>query len=348
MSRTEHQGANMEIKFWKVGCADSITIRYKDDSDVYRNIFIDGGYAGTYRSSIKKELQAIEAREEKVDLWVVTHTDQDHIGAVESFIKDTYFAGKQSIVQQYWFNWSSYEIVLPSAEISVSQGIKLRDHILKMGTDHVKDIVAGQDIQYAGLRFSILSPDAERLVKSKKKWSQKEFEMMVSAEASDYTCTIEALQQKVMAEDMDVWNGGSIAFILHNGDDKMLLLADSHPGAIVESLRKLGYSRENKLKVSFVKLSHHGSARNLNVELLGMMDCNRFVILGNGIANKLPNKAALVSILTHPGRNYAETIEFLFSDDTPALKSIFAVDGNTDQFNFRCGYNNEDFLSIKM
>lgn len=49
-------------------------------------------------------------------------------------------------------------------------------------------------------------------------------------------------------------NKSSIACLFKFEGLNILLLGDSDPEEIVESLAKLGYSKNNKLKVEFVKL----------------------------------------------------------------------------------------------
>ena len=48
---------------------------------------------------------------EFVDLWIIKHTDRDHIGVVEAFIKDPFINKKKNLELYYWFNWSSYEFI---------------------------------------------------------------------------------------------------------------------------------------------------------------------------------------------------------------------------------------------
>jgi ribonuclease BN (tRNA processing enzyme) len=248
----------MKIKFWKVGSGDAITISYLDDTGQPRNIFIDGGYLSTYSKTIKRELLAIEEKIQVVDLWIITHTDRDHIGGVEGFIKDPYFTNKKNIVNIFWFNWSSYETGLPDPAISVSQGIILRDYLLKEDKLYVKDIVTGREVfEVFGSRITILSPDKARLERSRQKWIKSESDKLISAGTNDYNRAIEELANYIADEDTEVWNGGSIAFVFEYSNSKILFLADSHPSAIVASLLNSGYSKENKLEVGYIKLSHH-------------------------------------------------------------------------------------------
>ena len=74
------------------------------------------------------------------------------------------------------------------------------------------------------------------------------------------------------------------------------------------------------LVVDFVKLSHHGSIRNINLDFLSLIRTNQYVILANG--NKSywhPNKETLVMIIDYH-RAYNKKISFIFNHE---VQSIF-------------------------
>lgn len=338
----------MKIKFWKVGCGDAITISYEDANGCIKNIFIDGGYLSTYSKTIKMELLAIENKGEAVNLWIITHTDSDHIGGIEAYIKDPYFKNKKDLVKMFWFNWSSYEVVMPEPAISLTQGILLRDYLLNAGKLYLSDITTSSQIpEMPSLQIVILSPDKSRLEKSKQVWSKNESDKLISSATSDYAKTIEELEKFSAEEDTGVWNGGSIAFLTLYKGKKVLFLADSHPSAVVAALLEAGYSKTNKLNVDYIKLSHHGSIHNISDDFLDIVDCKRFIILANG-TRALPNKSTLAKILTHRERNKERRIEFWFNDNTPALRSIFTEPSEFELYNFNCIYSNEPCLQIDL
>jgi len=337
----------MIIKFWRTGCADATTISFMDDDGQHKNLFIDGGYLGTYRHTIKKELLRLQDMGEVVDLWIITHTDRDHIGGVEGFIRDRNFRGKEALVNEYWFNWSSYYFMPGGKNISTAQGIHLRDYLNDTGKLCLGDVITGMPAtQFNGLTLTVLSPDTERLEKSKLAWQAEEREILISSERSDHEKTIQTLAAEPFIQDNDPFNGGSIAFLLEENGRRILLLADSFPSVVQQSLEQLGYSADNRLKVDYIKLSHHGSRRNFDPRLLDIVDCNRFIILANGSTHQLPDKWTLAKILMHPLRSW-ESIQFYFNDDNKILRGIFDADNNREAFNFECFYSNYPFLTIQ-
>ena len=338
----------MKIKFWKVGSADAITINFKDEAGAIKNLFIDSGYLSTYLRTIKQELLDIQAANQCVDLWIITHTDRDHIGGVEAFLKDPSIYEKDELVKQYWFNWSSYEFSPLNEKISVTQGINLRNYLSAIGKLQLTDIIENEKpIEWHGLRLTILSPNEERLTKSKMAWKESESEKLIASSLNDYNEPIHSLLKQHYKEDSDVWNGGSIAFLLECNNKRILFLADSFPSEVIQALKKKGYSSINRLPVDYIKLSHHGSKRNFDPKLLEIIDCSRFIILANGITHSLPSKWTLAQIIGSPSRT-GNKIEFLFNDDTEALKGIFTVDKNKELYNFECSYSNLSFLTVEL
>lgn len=52
------------------------------------NILIDGGTAGTYHRVLKRKLQELDRQGKCIDLLVVTHIDNDHIGGILELLKE--------------------------------------------------------------------------------------------------------------------------------------------------------------------------------------------------------------------------------------------------------------------
>ncbi|MBC9909831.1 ComEC/Rec2 family competence protein [Chitinophaga varians] len=338
----------MTIKCWKVNCGDAITIRSVTNEGRAVNLFIDGGYLGTYRDTIRKEIKWLQEEGEVIDRWIITHTDRDHIGGVIAFLRDSGIRNKEALIKEFWFNWSSYPYKLPSNLLSTEQGMTLRDYLRETGNLSEEDIVAGAvEDDWHGLHIKILSPNRQKLNASKLAWAEDESELMVSADLSDYNKTIEELQAEPFEEDTDVYNGSSIAILLEKGSFRVLLLGDAHPSVIIESLQKLGYSKENKLSVDYIKLSHHGSRRNFSPHLLELVSCNNFILLGNGISHKLPNKWTLAQILTSAQRT-EEPVNFYFNDNSDELKNMFSVDEDVNKYAFNCHFTDTSCLIIEL
>ena len=107
-------------------------------------------------------------------------------------------------------------------------------------------------------------------------------------------------------------------------------MGDAHPSIVIESLKALGYSTHNPLRIDYIKVSHHGSKGNTNEELLTLIDCNNFIISANGNHHGLPNKKTFARIIKHfPNANlmfnYPNLISQIFSDEELTNASFRAI-----------------------
>ena len=103
----------MTIEFLRVLNGDSILIRFTDKDNNKRNILIDGGPTNSYTYSdrrtkrpcagdLKLRLEEIKKQQEKIDLLVVTHIDDDHIGGILKWMEDASFSKEN--IGKIWFN----------------------------------------------------------------------------------------------------------------------------------------------------------------------------------------------------------------------------------------------------
>lgn len=104
----------------------------------------------------------------------------------------------------------------------------------------------------------------------------------VATVKNDYHIKISDFELNKWKEEDDIENGSSISFITEFEGKNILWLADAHPSDVVESLLKMGYSSQNKLKCEWVKITHHGSKRNNSNELYDLIDCSNFLVSANG------------------------------------------------------------------
>jgi len=114
-----------------------------------------------------------------------------------------------------------------------------------------------------------------------------------------------------------------------------MLLGDAHPQPVINSLLDMGYSKQNPVKVDYVKLSHHGSKANTNCDLLNMIQSGNFLISSDSSGHGLPDKQCLARIIKCNANanlyfNYPELIPRIFSAqdhlDFPHFKVYDAQD----------------------
>ena len=331
----------MKIKILQANNGDAILINFYQNS-VWRNILIDGGTSKTYRhkngkgklvdGDLKNEIDNIEKLGQYIDLLILTHIDDDHVGGLLNWIdSNTNF---HLLVKKVWFNSgrtiSKYLdqketlteelIVYPKEDkyTSVKQGITFENYIDSLGIWEKEIIVSGMEKNLYDLNFKILSPSVRDLEKLSKKWGSKQYEKYTSSD-NDYSKPLsDLMNDEEFQEDNEVNNGSSISFILTYKDKNILFLADAHPSRIIESLKKLNIKEESPLIAEFVKVSHHGSKKNTNFELLNLINSKNFVISSNGSIHNLPDKLCLARIInSKPGVNlyfnYPEKVEEIFT-----------------------------------
>lgn len=174
-----------------------------------KHILIDCGYADTYHNYLKKDLQELKKSGEKINLFIVTHIDEDHILGAISFIGEN---NKSEIIEieEVWYNCYRHlqidknpgnlsgkenrilerEIALGESyirressseirksEVSVKQGSTLGALLLVGGyrwNSSFEGKAVSQDnigeIEFGNISINILSPNNEKLENLKKKW----------------------------------------------------------------------------------------------------------------------------------------------------------------------------------
>jgi beta-lactamase superfamily II metal-dependent hydrolase len=344
----------ISIKVYPAANGDCFLIRIKQ-KDSLKHIIIDGGKGVICHKKLKEEFYQFEKYKQRVDLLVLTHIDDDHIAGILKLYQDKKI--NTSIIDKVWFNSgtlissklsgeeiSTREIPLNplTGKMSVRQGITLEKTLQDSDTWHKEIIVSGQQHNLHDFSFKILSPDIDTLKDLNSKWEselgkleeKKKNNKKMSAN-TDYDKSIEELCEEEFEEDTSLFNKSSIAFLLEYEKYKILMLGDSHPSIIINSLKKLGFSENNKLKVDIMKVSHHGSKKNTCNELLELLDCTKFIISSDGSKHGLPNKqslARIVSIMKKP-------ITFYFNYSS--MSKIFTQQECEDN-NITCVYLNDN------
>lgn len=330
----------LNFTFFDVGGGDAIWIRFLGDDLIWHNILIDGGYGWAYKEAFGPLIRNItETANESVDLWVISHIDMDHIGSVLGFSQDRKIKDKKAAIKQFWFNHSTLPVSQGSGKLGVRQGKNLREFLEGLDLLVKEAITTRLPFQdFHGLKITVLSPNEEKARVADELWKSIEHKGKLgrSADKADHKEKLEALISERFTEDPDPWNGSSIALLLEFKGVRVLLSGDSHPSVVAGALTKLGFTKDKPLEAAFVQLSHHGSKANTSRDLLKLLNSRTFVVTGNGITNRHPDKETLARVLTQPSRIPGE-ITFIFPSDTDELRDLFAVDDDAyRRYNFRC------------
>lgn len=144
----------------------------------------------------------------------------------------------------------------------------------------------------------------------------KVVESNISSRITDYkekSLKDMALQNTINEVDNSVINGSSISFIIEYHGKKLLFLADAYPDIILDNISKL----EEKY-FDLVKLSHHGSKKNLSENLLKKLNSELFLISTNGDKHGHPDFDSLAKIL-YSQRHTMKTLLFNYETKTSKI-----------------------------
>lgn len=177
------------------------------------------------------------------------------------------------------------------------------------------------------VRIRVLSPNTNKLIKLRDQWIkdlnklkfgfkfsnepifEDAMELFFLKESSKESTVItkevsfskrkidlESLSKTPFIIDKSRTNGSSISFIIEYKDKKLLFLGDSHPDIIAENINNL-IKEDYDTKFDIVKVSHHGSDKNTNYDLLDCISSKKFIFSTNGNNHDHPNLKSLARII---------------------------------------------------
>ncbi|HCH0924546.1 TPA: hypothetical protein NKP22_000089 [Vibrio parahaemolyticus] len=288
-------------------------------------ILIDSGPKSLkIRRDLIKRLSAL-LRGRAIDVAVVTHNDDDHIGGFQYMI-DSGISIKSFIFNSLELLSKVVKKKMETKKISFRQDRQLHkllsDKSIKVGTFQYEDL----PIVLNELTFIPLTPNDTILSKLHKK-AERKVKKIAGKKIIEQTID-ECLEQVRMGtdlfvEDSSVTNKSSIAFILEYRGKRSIFLGDSHPSDIVAAIKA---KRLNDMSFDVVKLSHHASHKNTSKELLELLGKTEYIICADKSHHGHPDNKTISRIL-----EFNSNAKFHLSSDNELLRDMF-----TDCV--RCGY----------
>lgn len=353
----------LDISIYQAECGNAARIRYEGTDGQIHNVFVDAGVERTYKHVLEKEISRMISAKEVIDLFVVSHIHDDHIGGTISYLKAINKKLITDNVKLWFYNPPRFSKSIgtttnpgTTASRSIGQGDQLLKYLTTNNRIQKGDITDElPEFDLHGLKIKILSPSLEKLTALRTKYSgSRTFETREAVSRAikkyDYDTLLDDFDLEKWKEDDSIENGSSIAFITEFSGSKMLWLADAHPSVIVDSLRKMGFSESNPLICDWVKVTHHGSKANNSNDLYDLIKCNNYIMSVNGENNHcLPTKECFARILRNENRPDNTHYHFYFTYDNPTLRRIFEKDGNSvfEKFSFALHFLSDDkWISI--
>jgi glyoxylase-like metal-dependent hydrolase (beta-lactamase superfamily II) len=324
---------------------DSLILHY-GNKEAPHNLLIDGGPGSVYADALKPRLDELRSglqqgghlgQDEplKLDLIMVSHIDDDHIGGLLRLTDDLLDDRKQGRppwlrTKTLWHNSfgdlaeDTGALVQVPGDVpegaegaavlaSVPQGRRLQANaelldwppnapfgglVRAPGTD-------GQRVKLDDeTELLVLAPRDPEVDGLRKEW----IEQMRKIRAK------EAKAAKVAAYlDGSAYNLSSIVVLATQGQQRMLLTGDARGDHILEALEAANVvEAEGSLHVDVLKLPHHGSIRNVEKGFFDRITADHYVISANG-KNGNPESETLELIAGSRAKDDAFTIHLTYA-----------------------------------
>lgn len=314
----------MIIRMLQAFNGDALLIKFTGASGKPRNIMIDFGTPHTYAFSLKQEFDNLPENE-VIDLAIVTHIDNDHIGGIIKFLER--YEKTDFLIKEFWANSIALSKFKNSpsraTRLSIKQGNTLEKHLQSRDDSKViwkKNLLAPEVHYLDGAKFTILSPTNVQLQELREK-AAKKLDTNLSQKVPNYKISLKKILNKNLDwsrhQDRRTENGSSLAFIFELEGQRSLFLGDAWTEVIIASLRAMGYTKESPIELDCVKLSHHGSKCNISPELMQLIKCSCFLVSTNGYADK----ETFACIVKHA--TWKDKIHFIFNYKNNKTSHIF-------------------------
>lgn len=273
------------------------------------------------RRDVLANIEKILGENSVIDIAIVTHNDDDHIGGFE-FLLDTSIK-----INTIVFNslQDIPDIIQNSQkQISYNQDNALKQRLL--AERGIKTLCLTRDsspLLINDITLTAITPTAEALEcmlndanVQKEREEKKRRQKQISSSKTEEIKPEEALQkiqsgQDVFVKDPSITNKSSIGLVIQCGSFSGLFLGDAHAEDVIEGLTILGF---NNHQFDVVKISHHGSERNTNIESLSFLGKTDYILCANNEKHHHPNNITLARIL-----NLDNTPTIHLSSNNPSL-----------------------------
>jgi hypothetical protein len=309
------EGAFFDLHMLPAQYGDCLWIEYGTDPRHTSRVLVDCGTPST-SSRLLAKIEAMPAPDRAVELFILTHIDEDHIGGAIPFLQAEMGGLK---IAEVWFNGFKHLGEFLSAKQGERFATLIDKRQLAWNTSRdghaivIKDEELPVHVLPGGMKLTLLSPTVEKLEKLRVKWERDLPEGMVPGEGFDpedllggnddfaNSTDVDAMAQSAFRSDTAAPNGSSIAVLAEFEGKSLLLAADAHPPVLETSIRKLLGNDNGRLRVGALKVSHHGSGGNTSPELLDLLDCPKYLISTNGDRFQHPHRPAISRIIKRGG-----------------------------------------------
>lgn len=332
---------------------DCLLLDYGETEDSLRHVLIDGGRKSTW-DDIKLALESIAARGEEIDLMVLSHIDADHLDGLIEMAEE----GSPLVPKALWYNgFRELERLVdiggiqPLGFLGADKYSELLDELgwsvnEEFNGNPLMIETRPEPFEFAGLTFTLVSPDRDKLNDLKRKWDkwrEAQDDGAAGLGTADALGALQPFRKRPMPETLDVEelsgpggddgseaNGSSIAMIVEFDGKRVFLAADAHSD-LLEAAIDADLERDGDAGFELFKLSHHGSRANITKEMLEKLKCHRFAVSTSGARFGHPDPECIARILKF-GAEGAKTLYFNYASerttpwDDADLKATWSYD----------------------
>ncbi len=306
---------------------------------------VDGGPAYTYSEALAPRLDELRAErglqeheQLLIDLVLVSHIDDDHIGGLVVWTRELAEEAERghltTTIRRLWFN--SFEdivghaipdrIVTEAREASglpphlasrravvasVNQGRELRATAERLGLTCNADFegypmtapMPGQPPHIAtvgGLHVTVLAPREDSVINLQQAWAHTPLPVREAA------ATVAAY------EDESIYNLSSVACLVEHEWTSGLLSGDALGADILEALNDLDLLNPT-LHVTVLKLPHHGSLRSVDTDFFEKITADHYIISGNGRHGNPQLETLDMLVASRPDDDFTLHLTYLYT-----------------------------------
>ncbi|MEZ2682329.1 ComEC/Rec2 family competence protein [Providencia rettgeri] len=273
--------------------------------------------------------------ERVINIAIVTHNDDDHIGGYE------YILSSGIKIDKLLFNSLSYCRSIfntDERQISYSQDVSLETFLRDKDISVEAFLGESEPIKFNNIKLIPLTPSVDALQRMNNNYLKKS-QLKISQPQISSDKEVEPTLEEYLEEiangndkfipDRSITNRTSLSIIVEYNGFRALFLGDAWAKDVIEALSS------NQIEPNFnvVKLSHHGSEKNTNSELIKILGKTEYIICADKSKHNHPNNKTIARVLTQ----FPEAI-FHFSSDNEEVRSIFKKN-SVLEFKALCTYS---------
>ena len=298
-------------------------------------MLIDAGHGGArLNSSLTAAFARLDKSDRRIDLVVSTHMDVDHIAGLlglfgeppDGFsVGEIWFNAFRHLPQDDVLGWKQSdrleelveEWVDGHEDASWNQSLGAGGAIVvPHAPDDGRPAAPLPSFTLGGMTITLVSPTTHGLHAVAEKWPAAvrkarlelppEGDLPAGSTTQDEDDVLgfdedKGVEPNILAgrgyqPDRTPPNGASIAIITEFAGRRILFAADAHAEVLEGTLRR--FQPNGRIGFHAVKVSHHGSEKNLSPDLIAMLDCPTWLVSTSGGGFNHPDRRAIARLIT--------------------------------------------------